>query len=163
MSKVTTEDCKEAIKEWYKDNNKVQPGEFKRIKKFKNENGEVVRHFEHKESETLLKVIEKPDYLDVSSASELVGKGYLFGFGVDETYDEADGNVCFYVVEKTFFEENGHIDSVHFTDQFDMPYHLEEVMESCFLVMDSTKEAVRKELLALGFTESKELTEMLND
>jgi hypothetical protein len=101
MSKITTEDCKEAIQCWYEENNKVQPGEFKRLKKFKNEKGEVVRHFEHKASDTLLKVIEKPDYLEVMYAHDLVGKGYLFGFGVDETYEEEDGNVCCLFTQNT--------------------------------------------------------------
>lgn len=44
-----------------------------------------------------------------------------------------------------------------------MPNHFNEVMESCFLVMDSDRQTVRKELLALGFTESKELTEILDN
>ncbi len=111
--------------------------------------------------EVVLKVIEKQDYLAVYNADTLVGKNYLFAFAEDEDNGEDSNAVCFYVVEKDFFEKNGHLDSVHFTDQFELPSHFDEVMESCFLVENSTENEVRKELLALGFTESKELTEML--
>ena len=60
-------------------------------------------------------------------------------------------------------EEDKKIKTVHFSEQFEMPNHFNEVMESCFLVMDSDRQTVRKELLALGFTESKELTEILDN
>jgi hypothetical protein len=163
VEKITTEDCVEAIKSWYKEYNRDYPGSFKRIKKFKNSDGEVVRLFESKAAEVTVKVTEKPHYLDVMFAEELVGKNYYFGFGEDENYMEGEEpGVCFYVVEKEYFDQNGHIDSVHFTDQYDMPSKFEEVMESCFVVQNSTEEEVRKELYALGFSEKKELTEMLS-
>lgn len=159
--KFKTEDCKKAIKKWYQDNQKDYPGEFKRTKKFKNEVGNWVRLFENEASNTILKVVEYNSCLGVQLASGQVGKGYLFSFCEDETYgDEAIG---FAVVEKGFFEKNGCLDSVHFTTNFSMPSHLEESMESIFTVFDRTKEQVRKELLELGFTESKQLTDMLNE
>lgn len=158
--KVTTEDCKEAISDWYDENEMVCPGEFKRVKKYKDEQGQVVRLFEHKPSDTLLKVVEK-DYLDVSFANALVGKNYLFAFCENETYGEEEGFLGFAVVEKNFFKENNCLDSVHFTTTHDMPEYFDEEMESVFAVEGMSKEQIRKELLSLGFTESKELEALL--
>lgn len=158
--KFSTEDCKNAIKNWYSVGNKDYPGEFKRVKKFKNTDNQWVRIFEHIASNTSLKVIETDNVLIVS-AFEQVGKGYIFGFSEDETY--GDEVVCFYVAEKSFFEENGYIESVHFGNKSSLPDHFEEVMESCFNVWNKTEGEVRKELLELGFTESKELTDLNSD
>lgn len=120
------------------------------------------RHFENKDLEIVLKVIEKSDYLDVPSASLQVGKGYLFAFCKDAGLGYDSESVCFYVVDAEFFKENGHLDSVQFTEEFDMPECYEEVAESCFVVEDG-EDAVRKDLLSMGFTESRALKEKLSE
>lgn len=153
--KFTTSDCKKAIEEFFKYNNKACPGEFKRTKKFKDSQENWVRVFEHKDSGTILKVREVADNLQVVFANDQVGKGYVFMIGEDETYGAESGNVCFYVCNKEFYEQNGHIDSVQFTSQFEMPAHMEEIQESCFLVEESSLNQVRKELLEMGFTEAR--------
>lgn len=150
---ISTQDCKDAILEWYAELGMILPGDFKRTKKNKNADGEWVRIFEHKASQTLLKVTEKDDYLDIRFAHENVGKGYLFCFDDEEASNFDDGAICFFVVEKSYYEENGHFDSVHFTDKYDMPEHFDETMESCFIVYGRTKADIRTELLSLGFTE----------
>jgi hypothetical protein len=141
--------------QWYAELKLTAPGDFKRTKKFKNTPGEWVRIFEHKASDTLLKITEKVGYLDICFANDLVGKGYLFRFDQEEASNFDDGAICFFVVEQSYYEKNGHFDSVHFTDTHDMPEHFDEVMESCFVVEERTEE-IRKELLELGFTELKE-------
>lgn len=157
--KFTTEDCKKAIKEWFEKHQIPYPGDFKRTKKFK---GEFywIRLFEHAESNTSVKVVEYPNSLKVILTTNQVGKGYLFAFCEDETYgDEVTG---FVVVEKKYFEENGCMDSVHFTDSFDMPEEFQEMMESTFISDNTNQNEVRKTLLELGFTESKELESLMN-
>lgn len=153
MSEFTTEDCKEAIEAWYERMCKEPPGQFKRIKKFKNEHGETVRHFTHKESDTVLEVIEMDGDLDVKYFTNSVGKNYLFQFETVSTLIAGPNDVCFSVVNETFYKTNGCFDSIHFTEQFNMPSHFNEEMESFFLVENTTEVMVRSELIALGFTE----------
>ena len=157
--KITTADCKEAIAEWYAKNNNTSPGEFKRIKKFKDLDGNWIRVFEHEPSGTIMNVFEHNNTLLVKSADALPGKDYLFAFCEDETYGEDSEATCFVVCEKSYFQQHGHMNSVHFTDTFEMPEIFEEMQESCFLV-ELTEDETRRELFALGFTESKELAEL---
>lgn len=91
-----------------------------------------------------------------------IGQGYLFAFCDPQIGDEGE-YIGFAVVEKKFFEENGHMDSVHFTDVHgDMPF--QEDMESMFIVetAEMSEEQVRDKLIALGFEESAEFAEILS-
>lgn len=157
---ITTEICKQAIADWFAENGREMPGPFKRTKKFKNAAGEWVRLFEHAASGTRLQVTENgaSQNLVVAFAGTQVGKGYLFAFCESETYEDAVG---FAVVEQAFFEKHGHLDSVHFTTDHEMPDGFNEEMESIFCVSDRTEDEVRMILVELGFVESAELLAML--
>lgn len=61
MSKITTNDCKLFLLDLYKDKNKVN---WKRIRKFKDENGHVCRDFKHLDDE-FVTLIEKDGQLSV--------------------------------------------------------------------------------------------------
>lgn len=93
-----------------------------------------------------------------------VGTGYLFAFYNPDLGEPGD-YIGMYVVERKFFEENGHIESVHFTDTREMPEEFWEDMESSFLVESAvmTKDEVRAKMLELGFEESEELAALNND
>lgn len=156
--KFTTEDCRKAILDWHDEEKIKYPGDFKRKKKFKNAAGEVVRIFEHSASNTSLKVVEKEGELQVVLSADLVGENFLFAF----CENELDGGLGFVVVEKEFFEENGHLDSVHFTTDREMPECFGEEMESFFSITGLDKNGARKKLLELGFTESKSLEALMS-
>ena len=98
----------------------------------------------------------------------LVGDGWLFSLGGPEStmveQDYQEGILCgFYLVRKSYYEEEGCIESTHVSDEFyNLPGQFEEVMEACFLStwdVDTT----RAWLLANGFETTAELEAQANE
>ncbi len=149
---MSTQDCLEEIQQWFEEQGVVYPGMFKRLKKFKNTEGLVERHFKSEKHPYVLQVIERPAHIDIFEITEKVGDGYYFI--IDKNFGYGDADVYFCVVRKNYFDTYHCINSVHFNDYRKMPIQFEEEMESCFAVYETIEQKVREELIALGFNET---------
>jgi hypothetical protein len=136
---------------------------WKRIKKFKRKEGQVVRYFTVSapdydyEKEPVCKVVsDSKDSGILEMTFGAVRELSDFYFAFVDSYDER----AVTVTTKDYWDKEGYVDDQSYANPY-VPDELMELMESLY-EFEGTEEETRKRLLALGFTENPKMTHFGN-